>query len=113
MVSFRLTFYSTNNFFQIIYIICERLLKLAKKPKLLHIPSGASLSVELETSPNALQIRSSYKGAAVAPDTSLEDPVLNPSLSKPQAHNYTNGVHGQGRHCYIFSLLYFLISIYW
>ena len=76
---------------------------------MLHIPSGASLSVELETSPNALQIKSSYKGAAVAPDTSLEDPVLNPSLSKPQAHNYTNGVHGVGRHCYIFPYFHLFV----
>lgn len=81
---------------QLIYIVCERLLKLAEKSELLHIPTKSTLAVELETSPGALKSGDKLTGMSKS-DSYQEDSVLNPKLSKHHNNNkITNGIHGQG-----------------
>lgn len=76
--------------------MCERLLKLAEKGELLHIPVKNTLAVELETSPGALRNKSKIKGSPTS-DSSQDDSILNPKLSKHIQHPVNNGIHGKGR----------------
>ncbi|XP_067935923.1 protein tyrosine phosphatase domain-containing protein 1-like [Watersipora subatra] len=79
---------------KIIYILCERMLKLAKKRELLHIPSEQSRDVELETSPLVLQpARHSREADAI----SNGDSVFDLTAVEHKRRSPGSGVHGQGQ----------------
>lgn len=84
---------------QIIYVICERLLQLAKKKELLHIPTDKSVAVELETAPSALRISRTIQNTndGVSSDPSLDGLSLDEVPDGPTTHRHSiNGIHGQG-----------------
>ncbi|KAF6030252.1 PTPDC1 [Bugula neritina] len=84
---------------KIIYVICERLLQLAKKKELLHIPTDKSVAVELETAPSALRISRTIQNTndGVSSDPSLDGLSLDEVPDGPTTHRHSiNGIHGQG-----------------
>jgi len=93
---------------QIVYTVCERLLKLAKKGELLHIPLTDTVSATLESAPLAICDSTLETGE------DEQDSVLDPKL--PATHHtleHKNGIHGQGKlYIIYYSGIYDKISLY-